>query len=204
MNSIQRCRCISNLPQRNQAWRRSFESWHKLFFIDLLLLECVLWGVAEASWFKNLWATGSFIYISFYKRTNLCHTNLLLANGIRCSLYLEPDLEDHLSDASGWKRQLKLDDLQELVNQSLPPYILMGDINAMHTLWGDSVCDRCGNINLLIDDDHFTHEWWLLSKVWCASYLVSHRLNICSRVLRLDYQWSVDKDTLGSDNLLFI
>ena len=104
---------------------------------------CAQEGV-EALWFKNLRATGSFIYFSFYKPTNLCHTNLLLTNGVHRSLYLEPDLQDHLSDASGQYRQLKLDDLQELVNQPFPPYILMGDISAMHTLWGDSVCDRWG------------------------------------------------------------
>ena len=67
---------------------------------------------------------------------------------------MEPDLEDHLFDASGNTRQLKIDDLQELVNQLPPPYILMGDFNAKHTLWGDSVCDRWGNIiDQLIDDN---------------------------------------------------
>ena len=68
------------------------------------------------------------------------------------SLYLEPELEDCLFDTSGQNRQLKPDDLQELINQLPPPYILMGDFSAKHTLWGDSVCDRWGNIISQLND----------------------------------------------------
>ena len=120
-----------------------------------------------------------------------------------CSLYLEPDLEDHLFDASGRSRQLKLDDLQELVNQLPPPYILMGDFNAKHTYWGDSVCDRWGNIiSQLIDDN----DVLLMNDGSPTRYDVHHNtfsaidLTICSTAVRLDYQWSVDQDTHGSDH----
>ena len=71
-----------------------------------------------------------------------------------CSLYLEPKLEDHLLDDTGFPRHLDLNDLQSLVDQLPTPYILMGDFNAKHTLWGGNICDRWGNIiEKLIDQN---------------------------------------------------
>ena len=63
-----------------------------------------------------------------------------------CSLYLEPTLEDHLYDMSGNTRLLDISDLQNLIDQLPSPFILMGDFNAKHTLWGESICDKWGNL----------------------------------------------------------
>ena len=63
-----------------------------------------------------------------------------------CSLYLEPKLEDHLFDISGNTRHLDISDLQNLIDQLPSPFILMGDFNAKHVLWGESTCDRWGNL----------------------------------------------------------
>ena len=63
-----------------------------------------------------------------------------------CSLYLEPTLEDQLQDRSGNPRQLELHDIQNLIDQLPQPFILLGDFNAKHTLWGETHCDRWGYI----------------------------------------------------------
>ena len=47
-----------------------------------------------------------------------------------CYLYLEPDLESWLVDRVGNPKQLKVDDLQSLLDQLPQPFILMGDFNA--------------------------------------------------------------------------
>ena len=71
-----------------------------------------------------------------------------------CSIYLDPTLEDRLQDAGGNSRQLALHDLQSLVDQLPQPFVLMGDFNAKHTLWGGANCDRWGYlIEELIDND---------------------------------------------------
>ena len=120
-----------------------------------------------------------------------------------CSLYLDPGLEDQLLDADGENRQLTLDDLQDLVNQLPSPYILMGDFNAKHTLWGENICDRWGNIvEQLIDDNDVI----LMNDGSPTRYDVYHNtlsaidLTICSTTVRLDYEWSVDQDSHGSDH----
>ena len=61
-----------------------------------------------------------------------------------CSLYLEPELDDHLLDRSGNPRRLELCDLQNLIDQLPRPFILMGDFNAKNTLWGELQCDPWG------------------------------------------------------------
>ena len=120
-----------------------------------------------------------------------------------CSLYLEPRLEDHLYDSSGNTRLLNLSDLQDLVNQLPAPYILMGDFNAKHTLWGDNTCDRWGGIiESLID----ANDVVLMNDGSPTRHDVFHNsfsaidLSICSAAVRLDFQWSVDDDTHGSDH----
>ena len=63
-----------------------------------------------------------------------------------CSLYLEYNLENRLRDEYGNPRQLELQDLQSLIDQLPQPFILMGDFNARHRLWGSDICNRWGNI----------------------------------------------------------
>ena len=63
-----------------------------------------------------------------------------------CSLYLEPDLESRLMDRAGNPRQLEVEDLQALLDQLPQPFILMGDFNAKHILWGADRCDHRGQV----------------------------------------------------------
>ena len=120
-----------------------------------------------------------------------------------CSLYLEPGLEERLFDRAGNPRQLDLTDLQNLIDQLPSPFILMGDFNAKHTLWGSNVCDRWGNlIEQLLDDNDIV----LMNNGSPTRYDVYHNtssaidLSICSSELVLDYQWSVDRHLYGSDH----
>ena len=74
-----------------------------------------------------------------------------------CSLYLDPTLENRLEDVFGNPRRLELNDLQTLINQLPQPFILMGDFNAKHTMWGESCCDRWGlMIEELLDNNDVT------------------------------------------------
>ena len=120
-----------------------------------------------------------------------------------CSLYLEPNLEERLIDELDRPRHLALADLQNLVDQLPPPFILMGDFNARHTQWGESTCSRWGNIiEKLVDDNDLI----IMNDGSPTRYDVFHNtssaidLTICSSSLVLDYQWSVDRHLHGSDH----
>ena len=120
-----------------------------------------------------------------------------------CSLYLEPSLENFLQDLSGNPRHLLLSDLQDLIDQLPVPFILMGDFNAKHHLWGGNVCDRWGNlVEELIDNNDIV----IMNDGSPTRYDVYHNstsaidLSICSSAIRLDYLWSVNEDLHGSDH----
>ena len=120
-----------------------------------------------------------------------------------CSLYLDPSLENRLLDESGNPRQLELNDLQNLIDQLPQPFILMGDFNAKHSLWGESVCDPWGCIiEELLDNNDVT----LMNDGSPTRHDIFHNsdsiidLTICSPSLTLDYQWSVDENNHGSDH----
>ena len=120
-----------------------------------------------------------------------------------CSLYLETELNRRLSDIHNHPRQLLVSDLQDLIDQLPQPYILLGDFNAKHTLWGESSCDPRGYIiEELIDNNDVV----LLNDGSPTRYDVVHNtssaidLTICSSSLTLDYKWSVDDNLFGSDH----
>ena len=120
-----------------------------------------------------------------------------------CSLYLEYDLESRLRDNLGNPRQLKMEDLQSLIDQLPQPFILMGDFNAKHRLWGNTTCSRWGAIvEELLDNNDII----LLNDGAQTRYDVIHNsesaidLTLCSSSLGPDYQWSVGEDLHGSDH----
>ena len=120
-----------------------------------------------------------------------------------CSLYLEPKLEDHLYDMSGNARHLDISDLQNQIDQLPSPFILMDDFNAKHVLWGESTCDRWGNLfEQLLDNNDIV----LMNDGSPTRFDVYHNspsaidLSICSFALRLEYDWSVTKHLRGSDH----
>jgi len=90
-----------------------------------------------------------------------------------------------------------------LLNQLPPPYIVLGDFNARHTLWGDSIINRHGGILedmllntdvSLLNDGSATH-FHVQTGTWsCID------LSICSPELLVDMDWSVMDDSCGSDH----
>ena len=120
-----------------------------------------------------------------------------------CSLYLDPTLEDHLFDNAGNRRHLELRDLEELIYQLPPPFIIIGDFNAKHTLWVSNSCNRWGNIvEELIDK----YDIVLMNDGTPTRYDQYHNttsaidISLCSSSIRLDYGWSVDNNLYGSDH----
>lgn len=108
-----------------------------------------------------------------------------------CNIYLSPQ-EDVSSQ-----------DIQSLIDQLPPPFILLGDVNAKHPLWGDTVTDARGrtlenvilNNNLsLLNTGESTHF-----HVQSGS---SHAIDItlCSPELLLNYQWKTCDELYGSDH----
>ena len=120
-----------------------------------------------------------------------------------CSIYLEPSLETRLQDISGNPRHLELNDLQSVIDQLPQPFILMGDFNAKHRLWGGNACDSWGNI---IEDLLDNNDIILFNDGSPTRHDLFHNtssaidLTMCSSSLRADYQWSVDEDLYGSDH----
>ena len=120
-----------------------------------------------------------------------------------CSLYLEPDLETRLMDGAGNPRQLEVEDLQSLLDQLPQPFILMGDFNAKHTLWG---ADRCDNRGQVIEELLDNNDIVLMNDGSPTRFDIVHNstsaidLTLCSSSLRLDYQWSVNENLFGSDH----
>ncbi|KAK6189067.1 hypothetical protein SNE40_005112 [Patella caerulea] len=108
-----------------------------------------------------------------------------------CSVYLPPSL--HLNPR----------DLDDLVAQLPLPFIITGDFNGHHSLWGSPDDNNRGkqiadfiNINnlCLLNDDSPTYL-----HPATASFS-SLDLTICSPVLFQDFTWRVNEDLCGSDH----
>ena len=156
---------------------------------------------------------GTAILVSKSINCKVVHLDTILqANAIQiftnkwvtlCSLYLEPTLEARLFDINNHPRQLEVNDLQNLVNQLPPPFILLGDFNAKHTLWGETTCDSWGNV---VEEFIDGNDVVLLNDGSPTRYDVVHNtssaidLSICSSSLALDFHWSVNDDLHGSDH----
>ena len=108
-----------------------------------------------------------------------------------CSLYLPPNNPVSVEDVKGLLRQLP------------KPYIILGDVNARHPLWGDLVTDQKGNvIASIIEDEDLgimntgepTHYHIQTGSLSCID------LSFCSSDCLMDFQWRVDDDLRGSDH----
>ena len=108
-----------------------------------------------------------------------------------CSVYLPPRLPIDVK---------KLDDL---IDQLPEPFILMGDFNAHHTLWG---CIDTNDKGRIIEDFVTKHDLVLLNEK-SSTYLhpatgsySSLDLTICSPGIFPDFNWKVFEDLHGSDH----
>ena len=120
-----------------------------------------------------------------------------------CSLYLEPKLEDRLVNGAGNNRLLHINDLQHLIDQLPTPFILMGDFNAKHTLWGNSTTDRWG---IIIEELLNNNDIVLMNDGSHTRYDIYHNtssaidLSICSSAISINYDWVVNNNLYGSDH----
>ena len=93
--------------------------------------------------------------------------------------------------------------LSDIINQLPPPFVLLGDFNAHHTLWGNNHTDQAGReIELLLTNSNVC----LLNNK-CHTYIhpatghtSSIDLSIVSPSIFQDFQWKTLSDTHGSDH----
>ena len=112
-----------------------------------------------------------------------------------CSVYLSPSMT------------FCSEDFINLINQLPKPFLILGDLNGRHPLWGDIVSDRRGNqlFSIVEDEDvgllnsgqptHFHVQTGTLSVI---------DLSICSNDVFLDFSWDVLEDRYTSDHFPII
>ena len=108
-----------------------------------------------------------------------------------CSLYLPP------------RSSFTLNDVQALVNQLPPPFLVLGDFNSHSPLWGGNVLDNEGRI---IDDLIQNNAITLLNDGSMTYHNIYNNsfsaidLSLSSSNIHLDFNWSVDSHLHGSDH----
>ena len=108
-----------------------------------------------------------------------------------CTIYLPPS------------KVVTRDELIDLIHQLPQPFMLLGDLNGRHPLWGDIVTNSKGNIlsSIIENEDlgilntgeptHFHSQTGTWSNI---------DLSICSADCRIDFGWRVLDDLMGSDH----
>ena len=108
-----------------------------------------------------------------------------------CSVYLPP--RNHFNPK----------DLQNVIDQLPSPFILMGDFNGHHTLWG---CEDVNNRGQQLEDLILKNDLILLNDKShtyfhsASGTFTSIDLTLCSPSLFLDLSWKVGPDHCGSDH----
>ena len=112
-----------------------------------------------------------------------------------CSLYLEPSLNILYSD------------LEDLINQLVPPFLVVGDLNAHNTLWG---CSRTNNKGQIIEKLLNENSICILNDDKPTYYNLHNNatsiidLGLCSSNVLTDFKWEVLRDLHGSDHFPII
>ena len=89
-------------------------------------------------------------------------------------------------------------DLQDLIDQLPSPFILMGDFNCHHTLWG---CVDVNNRGQQLEDLILKNDLILFSVFsFCSGTFTSIDVTLCSPPLFLDFSWNVCHEPCGSDH----
>ena len=108
-----------------------------------------------------------------------------------CSVYLPPN------------EPFPRDDFVDLIRQLPKPFLLVGDVNGRHPLWGDVISNPRGNIlasvieneNLnVLNNGEPTHYHSQTGTSSCID------LSFCSSNCNLDFTWKVLDDLHGSDH----
>ena len=115
-----------------------------------------------------------------------CHRPMTI-----CSVYLPPS------------RSVDVVELRQLVKQLPKPFMLLGDFNGHHTMWG------CRDINprARIIEDFLSEENLCIFNDDTTTYLhpasgsaTAIDLSLCDPDLYLDYTWRVNEDLCSSDH----
>ena len=110
-----------------------------------------------------------------------------------CSLYLPPTRTDH-----GLTEKL-----EDLLNQLPKPFLVLGDFNGRHPMWGDVVSNSRGNILYPFIEDK---ELAILNSGEATHFHIQTGtfsaidLSLCSPDCYLDFSWRVMEEGLGSDH----
>ena len=110
-----------------------------------------------------------------------------------CSVYLPPRNNFNFNPK----------DLQDVIDQLPSPFILMGDFNGHHTLWG---CEDVNNRGQQLEDLIIKNDLILFNDKShtyfhsASGTLTSIDLTLCSPSHFLDFSWKVGHDTCGSDH----
>ena len=108
-----------------------------------------------------------------------------------CSLYLPPAIS------------IPMNEIENLISQLPPPFLLLGDFNAHSQLWGCRNTDKRGsefeevfnNLDIcLLNDKRPTY----LSPATGTTSAID--LSLCTPSIFLDWEWSVEEDSCGSDH----
>ena len=108
-----------------------------------------------------------------------------------CSLYLPPD------------DNIPYEDIVDLLHQLPRPFLILGDFNSRHQLWGDTVSNQKGRmISSLIENEEIgflntgepTHYHIQTGTLSCID------LSLCSPDCLMDFSWRVVDDLHSSDH----
>ena len=108
-----------------------------------------------------------------------------------CSIYISPG------------ENLQQSDLINILSQLPSPFLLMGDFNARHPLWGDVTRNQKGSI---IENIIGTTNISILNTGNPTSYHVQTNsltcidLTLCSATCSIEFTWRTDSDLRGSDH----
>jgi len=92
--------------------------------------------------------------------------------------------------------------LTSLLQQLPPPFILMGDFNAHHPLWGRSKLNLRGQVveNILLHNNIPILNSKQSTYIYPATGSLSNiNLTLCSPSIAIDFSWNLQSDTYGSD-----
>jgi len=93
--------------------------------------------------------------------------------------------------------------LTSLLQQLPPPFILMGDFNAHHPLWGSSKLNLRGQVveNVLLHNNISILNSKQSTYIHPATGSLSNiDLTLCSPSIAIDFSWNLQSDTYGSDH----
>ena len=108
-----------------------------------------------------------------------------------CSLYLDPSTD------------VSYTDLEDLIGQLDPPFVILGDLNAHNPLWGSTLINNKGR---LIERLLTEHDISLLNDDTATYYNLHNNstsiidLGMCSPNVLLNFDWEVSRDLHGSDH----